>query len=142
MWLYREIAVPAHKRGFHLVTNTIVKQLPEIKTIETGLLTLLLKHTSASLSINENADPTVRVDLEEVYNRLVPENESFYKHVFEGEDDLPAHIKSSLLGVNLILPISSGQLALGQWQGIVLGEHRNEGGPRRISATISGQEYR
>jgi secondary thiamine-phosphate synthase enzyme len=109
-----------------------------MSTIKVGQLTLLLQHTSASLSLNENADPTVRVDLEEVYNRLVPENQSYYKHVFEGADDLPAHIKSSLLGVNLVIPISDGKLELGLWQGIVLGEHRNNGGNRKITALLSG----
>jgi secondary thiamine-phosphate synthase enzyme len=141
MWLHRHILLPSYKRGFHLVTEEIIRQLPEMSELQVGQLTLLLKHTSASLSLNENADPTVRSDLEEVYNRLVPENQSFYKHVFEGPDDLPAHIKSSLLGVNLNIPIIDGKLELGLWQGIVLGEHRDSGGSRQISALLNGHPF-
>lgn len=120
------------------MTDEIVHQLPSLNQIKTGQLSLLLQHTSASLSLNENADPTVRTDLETVFNKLVPENHPDYQHTFEGPDDLPAHIKSALLGVQLTLPVSNGQLALGTWQGIVLGEHRNRGGSRRIVATLMG----
>lgn len=139
MWFQTVVQLQPRSRGFHLVTREIVQQLTPLSQIKTGQLHLLLQHTSASLSLNENADPTVRSDLEAVFNRLVPENQSYYEHTFEGPDDLPAHIKSALLGVQLTLPISSGHLALGTWQGIVLGEHRDQGGSRRIVATLNGE---
>lgn len=121
-----------------MITDEIVHQLPQLGQIKTGQLHLLLQHTSASLSLNENADPTVRSDLETVFNRLVPENHPDYQHTFEGPDDLPAHIKSAIMGTQLTLPISNGQLMLGTWQGVVLGEHRNTGGARRVVATLMG----
>ncbi len=141
MWLQKTIQIPAKHRGFHLISNDITQALPELKTIKTGLLHLLLQHTSASLTINENADPSVRMDLENYFSRLAPENEPYYTHTFEGPDDLPAHIKSSLLGCQLTLPITEGKLALGTWQGIYLCEHRNLGGNRSILATINGEPF-
>ncbi|MEJ2045290.1 MAG: secondary thiamine-phosphate synthase enzyme YjbQ [Reinekea sp.] len=141
MFISKVISLPSHRRGFHLVTEPIVKQIPELATIKSGLLTLLLQHTSASLSLNENADPTVRQDLEYYFNKVVPENDPNYIHTYEGADDLPAHLKSALLGVNLSIPVHQGQLVLGTWQGIVLGEHRDCGGSRRIAVSLMGDRY-
>ncbi|MDX1344207.1 MAG: secondary thiamine-phosphate synthase enzyme YjbQ [Reinekea sp.] len=138
MVLNKIISLPAYRRGFHLVTDEILQQIPEIRTVTSGLLVLTLQHTSASLSLNENADPTVRDDLESVFNRLVPESHPDYRHTFEGPDDLPAHIKSALLGTNLSLSVQHGEPLLGTWQGIVLGEHRNHGGSRKIAVTLMG----
>lgn len=139
MWLQETFQLAARPRGFHLVTDEILKHLPEINAINTGLLHVFIQHTSASLTINENADPTVRSDFERVVNKLVPENAPYYQHTLEGPDDLPAHIKASLLGNNVIIPVSKGQLALGVWQGIYLGEHRNHGGKRTLVATLHGE---
>ena len=145
MWLQREIRLRARERGFHLVTDEIVRQLPELERFEVGLAHLFIQHTSASLTINENADPTVRQDFESVFNRLVPQDQPssllnfHYRHNYEGSDDLPAHIKSSLLGSTLLLPIRQGELALGTWQGIYLGEHRDQGGSRRLMVTLQGE---
>ncbi len=139
MWLQETIILPSKARGFHLVTDDIIRQLPIINAINTGLLHLFIQHTSASLTINENADPTVRGDFERCINKLVPENETFYQHTLEGPDDLPAHIKASLLGHSVTIPITQGDLALGMWQGIYLGEHRNHGGRRQLIATIHGE---
>jgi len=139
MWHQQIITLRARPRGFHLVTDEVEQALPELRRVQTGLLHLLLQHTSASLTLNENADPTVRADFEAFFSRAVPENEPYYQHTFEGPDDLPAHFKSSLLGVSLTLPVSGGQMALGTWQGIYLGEHRNQGGSRRIIATLQGE---
>lgn len=125
-------------RGFHIITDEITAQLPNLSVISEGILHLFLQHTSASLSLNENADPTVRSDLESFFNKTVPENEPYYQHTYEGPDDLPAHIKSALLGVSLSLPVQQGHLALGTWQGIILGEHRNQGGARHILTTLHG----
>ncbi len=139
MWLQREIRLRARERGFHLVTDEIVRQLPELARFEVGLAHLFIQHTSASLTINENADPTVRQDFESLFNRLVPQDQPYYRHNYEGSDDLPAHIKSSLLGSTLLLPIRQGELALGTWQGIYLGEHRDQGGSRRLMVTLQGE---
>ncbi len=139
MWHSSIITLPAKPRGFHLVTDDIVAALPKISDMEVGLLHLFLQHTSASLTINENADPSVRKDLERWFNANVRENEHYFEHTFEGSDDMPAHIKASLLGCELTLPINAGSLQLGTWQGIVLGEHRNHGGPRKVVATLQGQ---
>ena len=139
MWLQREIRLRSRERGFHLVTDEIVRQLPELARFEVGLAHLFIQHTSASLTINENADPTVRQDFESLFNRLVPQDEPYYRHNYEGSDDLPAHIKSSLLGSSLLLPIRQGALALGTWQGIYLGEHRDHGGSRRLIVTLQGE---
>ncbi len=138
MWLQKQLILPPYSRGFHLITDQIEAQLIELQAINVGLLHLLLQHTSASLSLNENADPSVRADLEAVSNRLVPEGAPDYLHTYEGSDDLPAHVKSALFGAQLTIPISNGKLNLGTWQGVILGEHRNRGGSRRIIATISG----
>ena len=138
MWLQREIRLRARERGFHLVTDEIVRQLPELARFEVGLAHLFIQHTSASLTINENADPTVRQDFESLFNRLVPQDQPYYRHNYEGSDDLPAHIKSSLLGSTLLLPIRQGELALGTWQGIFLWEHRAQSHTRRVVVTVMG----
>lgn len=140
MWIQKEITLSQKPRGFHLITGEILKQLPEIKNISVGLLNIFIKHTSASLTINENADPDVRVDLESYFNRLAPENASYYSHTSEGADDMPAHIKSSLLGNSITVPIKNGMLNLGTWQGIYLCEHRNHGGSRKLVLTLNGDE--
>ena len=139
MWQQTQFNIPAKSRGFHLITNEVINNIPQLKNIEVGILHLFLQHTSASLTINENADPTVRADLEQHFNHFVPENQSYYQHDYEGSDDMPAHIKSSINGCQLTIPITNGQLALGTWQGIYLGEHRNHAGSRRIIATLQGQ---
>jgi secondary thiamine-phosphate synthase enzyme len=138
MWLQQQIQLPAKSRGFHLVTREITSQLPQLKQINIGLAHIFLQHTSASLTINENADTDVRRDLENYFSRLTPENEPYFQHTQEGPDDMPAHIKSVILGVSLTVPISAGQLALGVWQGIYLCEHRNRAGKRSILVTING----
>ena len=139
MWIQKTISLSPHPRGFHLITNEIVESGPEMSQIKTGLLHLFIKHTSASLTINEDADPTVRTDFESHFNHLVPENQPYYKHTFEGPDDMPAHLKTSLLGSSVSIPITKGKLALGTWQGIYLCEHRNHGGNRILVATIQGK---
>ena len=138
MWYQQTLRLGAKPRGFHLVTDEVLEQIPSLNRIKTGLLHLLLQHTSASLTLNENCDPTVRSDMEQHFLRQVPENAD-WQHDYEGADDMPAHIKSSLLGVSLLLPVSHGQLMLGTWQGIWLGEHRIQGGARRIVATLQGE---
>jgi len=135
----RELTLPAFPRGFHLVTGIIEREFPEIADINVGLVQVFIKHTSASLTLNENADPTVRADFESHFNQMVPENAPYYRHCFEGSDDMPAHIKSSLLGSSVFVPITSGRLNLGTWQGIYLCEHRNRGGQRRIVVTAFGE---
>jgi secondary thiamine-phosphate synthase enzyme len=137
-WHCENISFPEVTKGFHLVTEIIVSSLPQIKYIEVGLLHLMLQHTSASLSINENADPSVRHDLESYVNHSVNKYSEYFTHLYEGADDMPAHIKSSLFGCQLTIPIQQGQLALGTWQGILLGEHRKNGGRRRVIATLHG----
>ena len=139
MWLQRTFALRARARGFHLITDEVLDQLPELNRCRIGLLHLWLQHTSASLTINENADGAVRRDFERFFNRLVPQGQAGYEHDYEGPDDLPAHFKSSLLGCSLSLPVEQGRLALGTWQGIYLGEHRDQGGPRRLIATLQGE---
>ena len=139
MWIQKTISLSPHPRGFHLITNEIVESVPEMSQIKTGLLHLFIKHTSASLTINEDADPTVRTDFESHFNHLVPENQPYYKHTFEGPDDMPAHLKTSLLGSSVSIPITKGKLALGTWQGIYLCEHRNHGGNRTLVVTIQGE---
>lgn len=133
----KEFSLKAKSRGFHLVTNEVLSNLDEIKNIQIGTLNLLLKHTSASLSINENCDSSVRSDMENFVNDIVS-NKSYFVHTYEGDDDMPAHIKSSLFGVSLTIPITNGKLNLGTWQGIYLGEHRDFGGSRKVVATIIG----
>lgn len=134
----KEISLKAKSRGFHLVTNEVLSNLDEIKNIQIGTLNLLLKHTSASLSLNENCDSSVRSDMENFVDDVVS-NKSYFVHTYEGDDDMPAHIKSSLFGVSLTIPITNGKLNLGTWQGIYLGEHRDFGGSRKIVATIIGE---
>ena len=138
MWLQQTISLTAKSRGFHLVTDEI-EQAISIAKINVGVAHILLQHTSASLSLNENADPSVRDDFESYINRLAPERAPYYTHTYEGDDDMPAHLKSSLLGVSLTIPITNGRFNLGTWQGIYLGEHRDHGGKRRILVTINGE---
>lgn len=137
-FIQKEIQLPPFSRGFHIITDTILEQLPEIEQIQVGMLHVFIKHTSASLTINENADPTVRQDFESHLNVLVPENKPYYKHTFEGSDDMPAHIKASLMGASVQIPITNGELNLGTWQGIYLCEHRDNGGFRRLVITVLG----
>ncbi|MDQ4075607.1 MAG: secondary thiamine-phosphate synthase enzyme YjbQ [Chloroflexota bacterium] len=139
MWFQKEIVLPAKPRGFHLITREILREVPEISEYEIGIAHIFIKHTSASLAINENADPDVRADMESHFNEMVPENASYYIHTIEGPDDMPAHIKAVLLGSTLSVPISNGRLNLGTWQGIYLCEHRNRRGPRRLVVTLYGQ---
>lgn len=138
MWQQTLITLRARPRGFHLITDEVLGALPELRRCQVGLLHLWLRHTSASLTINENADAAVRRDFERFFNCLVPQGEEGYEHDYEGPDDLPAHFKASLLGCQLSLPVSAGRLALGTWQGIYLGEHRDQGGARQIVATLHG----
>lgn len=135
----KEITLPGYPRGFHLITSVIEKAIPEIKEMRVGQLQVFIKHTSASLTINENADPTVRLDFESHFNKMVPENAPYYKHDTEGPDDMPAHIKSSLMGSSVTIPITNGRLNTGTWQGIYLCEHRDHGGSRTIVITAWGQ---
>ena len=139
MWLQREITLRPRERGFHLVTREVVQALPELGDVQAGLLHLFIRHTSASLTLNENASPDVREDFESWFDEAVPEEAPYWTHTFEGADDMPAHIKASLLGPSLSLPVSDGRLALGTWQGIYLCEHRNRGGARTLVATVNGE---
>ncbi len=134
----KKITLNSFSRGKHLITKEIELNLPKINQIKSGLIHIFLQHTSASLTINENTDPSVRNDLENYFNKLVPENEPYFKHTYEGSDDMPAHIKSSILGCELTIPITNGSLNLGIWQGIYLCEHRNNGGNRNLILTIMG----
>lgn len=138
MWHQQILTLSAKPRGFHLVTNEIIGRIPAIARVNLGLLHLLLQHTSASLTLNENCDPTVRIDMERHFLQAVPDNAP-YQHDDEGPDDMPSHIKSSTLGVSLMLPVKNGRVLLGTWQGIWLGEHRIQGGERRIVATLQGE---
>ena len=138
MWIQKTIALSPKSRGFHIITNDVLENIPELKDLKTGILHLFIKHTSASLTINENADPTVRTDFESHFNMLAPENQSYYQHTFEGSDDMPAHLKASLLGSSVSIPITDGKLNLGTWQGIYLCEHRNRGSDRKLIVTIQG----
>jgi secondary thiamine-phosphate synthase enzyme len=139
VWVQREIRFDPRPRGFHLVTGEVVGALPELAGIEVGMLHLLIRHTSASLALNENASPDVRRDFETWFNEVVPERARYWTHTLEGPDDMPAHVKAALLGPTLQLPISRGRLALGTWQGIYLCEHRDRGGPRSLVATLWGE---
>jgi secondary thiamine-phosphate synthase enzyme len=139
MWIQREIVLDPRPRGFHLVTREVLGALPELPELGVGLLHLLIRHTSASLTLNENASPDVRRDFESWFGDAVPEDAPFWTHVDEGPDDMPAHIKASLLGPSLTLPVSRGRLALGTWQGIYLCEHRDRGGARSLVATLQGE---
>ena len=134
----KEIKLKARSRGFHLVTEEVESQLEELKEIKSGILNVFIKHTSAGITINENADPTVREDFESHFNEMVPENMPYYKHTLEGSDDMPAHIKASLLGNSLQIPVTNGKLNMGTWQGIYLAEHRNNGGSRKLVLNLYG----
>ena len=138
MWIQKTITLSPKSRGFHIITHDVLENIPELKDLKTGILQLFIKHTSASLTINENADPTVRTDFESHFNMLAPENQSYYQHTFEGSDDMPAHLKASLLGSSVSIPITDGRLNLGTWQGIYLCEHRNLGSDRKLIVTIQG----
>ena len=139
MWIQKEISLNPRPRGFHLITNEILQNLQEIGDISIGTMEIFIKHTSASLTINEDADPTVRDDFESHFNQIVPENAPYYKHTIEGPDDMPAHLKSSILGSSVTLPITNGTLNLGTWQGIYLCEHRNHGSSRSVVLTLTGK---
>lgn len=134
----KDIQLKARSRGFHVITKEVTDQFPELKEINSGILQVFIKHTSAGISINENADPTVLDDFESHFNEMVPENMPYYKHTLEGPDDMPAHIKASLLGSSLQIPVTNGKLNLGTWQGIYLGEHRNQGGSRKLVLSLIG----
>ncbi|MCG7562246.1 MULTISPECIES: secondary thiamine-phosphate synthase enzyme YjbQ [Pseudoalteromonas] len=138
-WHQTHITLRPRQRGFHLIDDEVLTQLPQLGYYKVGLLHLFIQHTSASLTINENADPTVRMDMESHFNHFVPERQSYYRHDYEGDDDMPAHIKSSTLGCEVTIPVSQGRLQLGTWQGIYLGEHRDQAGSRAIVATLHGQ---
>ncbi|MCU0430273.1 MAG: secondary thiamine-phosphate synthase enzyme YjbQ [Cytophagaceae bacterium] len=139
MKLYQaELRLPAFPRGFHLITPQVLRAMPELKELQKGMLQVFIQHTSASLTINENADPTVRVDFESHFSKMVPENQSYYRHTMEGPDDMPAHLKASLLGASVTIPVAHGNLLLGTWQGIYLCEHRNDGGRRNLVLTAWG----
>jgi secondary thiamine-phosphate synthase enzyme len=134
----KNILLKPRNRGFHLIDSEIIKQLPQLHNTQIGVLHLFIQHSSASLTINENADPTVRIDMESHFNQFVPENASYYLHTYEGEDDMPAHIKASILGSSISIPVNNGNLLLGTWQGIYLGEHRNHASSRSIIVTYTG----
>lgn len=134
----KEISIKPKSRGFHIITQEILDQFSELNKIHIGQLQIFIKHTSASLTINENADPSVRTDFESHINKMVPENAPYYIHTYEGPDDMPAHIKSSLMGASVLIPISSGKLNLGIWQGVYLCEHRNHAGSRKLVLTAYG----
>lgn len=136
----KEIVLPLYQKGFHLITNEVIDHLPELEKVAIGTLHVFIKHTSASLSINEDADPSVRVDFENFFQKLVPELEPYFTHTSEGPDDMPAHLKSSILGSSVTIPITNGNLNLGTWQGIYLGEHRGNGGKRKLIITIIGTD--
>ena len=139
MWVQREIRLRPRPRGFHLVTREVLEGIPELGEVNVGLLHVFIRHTSASLTLNENASPDVRDDFEAYFNESVPEDAPYWTHTIEGADDMPAHIKASVLGPSLSLPVADGRLALGTWQGIYLCEHRDHGGPRSLVATLSGE---
>ena len=138
-WIQKTIHLKAQQRGFHLITGEILTELPELAQIEVGIAHLFIQHTSASLAINENADPEVRTDMESHFNLLAPENAPHYTHTYEGADDMPAHLKAIVIGSSISLPITKGRFNLGTWQGIYLCEHRNRGGSRKIVVTIWGE---
>jgi len=139
MWLQREVTLRPRPRGFHLITRDVLEALPELERLRVGLLHVFIRHTSASLTLNENASPDVRDDFESYFNAAVPEDARYWTHTIEGPDDMPAHIKASLLGPSLTLPVSGGRLATGTWQGIYLCEHRDHGGARSLILTLSGE---
>ena len=138
-WIQKEIRISSKPRGFHLITDDIIASISELSQVKKGMCQIFIKHTSASITINENADLTVRIDFESHFNEMVPENQPYYRHTIEGSDDMPAHLKSSILGSSVQIPITNGRLNLGTWQGIYLCEHRNHSGPRTIVLTIWGE---
>lgn len=139
-WFQKEIRMSAKPRGFHKITREIEEQVPELSSYSVGTAHIFIKHTSASLTINENADPDVRLDMESYFNKIIPENAPYFRHTTEGSEDMPAHIKSVILGSSLTIPIKNGRLNLGTWQGIYLCEHRNYGGARNIVVTLNGEK--
>lgn len=139
MWQQIELSIKPYTRGFHLITSEIEQALSTLPPARCGLLHIFIKHSSASLTINENADPTVRDDMESHFNKFVPENASYYRHTYEGPDDMPAHIKASTLGSSISVPLTNGQMNLGIWQGVYLGEHRDHAGSRTLVLTLSGE---
>jgi secondary thiamine-phosphate synthase enzyme len=139
MWAQREIRLPPFERGFHLVTREVEEGMPELRDLRVGMAHVFIQHTSASLTLNENASPDVRRDFEAWFNRAVPDGADYFRHRLEGDDDMPAHIKASLLGSSVTIPVTDGRLALGTWQGIYLGEHRDRGGSRRLTVTLWGE---
>jgi secondary thiamine-phosphate synthase enzyme len=139
MWIQRKLTLEPRPRGFHLVTREVLEALPELAEMRVGLANLLIQHTSASLTLNENASADVRRDFKSWFDDAVPEDAAYWTHTLEGADDMPAHIKASLTGPELTLPVRDGELALGTWQGIYLCEHRDSGGPRRVVATVWGE---
>ena len=139
MFFQKEFTLRARGRGFHIVTREIEEQIPELRKVSVGIAHIFIQHTSASLSLNENADPDVRVDMESHFNKFVPENAPYYVHTLEGSDDMPAHIKASILGSSVTVPVTNGRFNLGTWQGIYLCEHRDYGGTRRIVVTVMGE---
>ena len=141
-WFQKEIHIKSKPRGFHLITQEVLDNFPEINNIQKGILHVFIKHTSASLTINENADSTVRSDFEAHFNEMVPEDQSYYRHVMEGSDDMPAHLNSSILGSSIQIPISNGSLNLGVWQGLYICEHRNNGSQRRLVLTAWGSDHK
>jgi secondary thiamine-phosphate synthase enzyme len=139
MWFQKEIMLSEKLRGYHIITQDIIRQIPEIKNIKVGLAHIFIKHTSASLTINENTDPDVRGDFERHFNKMAPENAPYYEHNTEGSDDMPAHLKASILGSSVTIPVCDGSFNIGIWQGIYLCEHRNNGGRRHLVVTLSGE---
>ncbi|MGD8746903.1 MAG: secondary thiamine-phosphate synthase enzyme YjbQ [Balneolaceae bacterium] len=139
MWYQKQFSLSSKPRGFHIITDEVLREVPEIKKINVGLAHIFIQHTSASLTINENADPSVRRDFATHFKRMVPEYISLYEHTLEGPDDMTSHIKSSLLGTSVSIPITNGRLNLGTWQGIYLCEHRNHGGRRKLVVTLNGE---
>jgi secondary thiamine-phosphate synthase enzyme len=140
MWVQRQMTLAPEPRGFHLVTPRLLEAVPEVRGVRVGLLHVFIQHTSASLTLNENASPDVRADFESYFNVVVPEGAPFWTHTLEGADDMPAHVKASVLGPSVSVPISGGRLALGTWQGIYLCEHRDHGGPRSLVVTVWGEQ--
>ena len=139
MWLQKEVTVKSKNRGFHLITNEVKNNIPELSSIKIGILHIFIKHSSASITINENSDKSVRIDFESHFNEMIPDDSKNYTHIYEGPDDMSAHIKSSILGNSLSIPIKNGELQLGVWQGIYLCEHRNERRQRKLILTINGK---
>jgi secondary thiamine-phosphate synthase enzyme len=139
MWLQKEIHLKPRVRGFHLITEELLRELPELRDFKIGMMNVFILHTSASLTINENADPAVRQDFESYFNHAVPDDTPYFRHQDEGPDDMPAHLKASILGCSLNIPVTNGQPRLGTWQGIYLCEHRDNGGSRRVVVTVQGE---